>query len=1151
MPRDAHEFLLRVAAAATLQRAQWGDRSVEVPLARPERLDPDSFIFELADGSWLILAAPERAHQARADLRRWAARFEGDRVLALILLDEEERQELLASPPDRPSPGLRVGLFEARICLWDDDWPLLADVLLDAVRRRPPPPADTLVRLESRRTLPWPPRASPAPTEPFEQVVFALAQAHDLVRLVRGEARLRLSGGGSLTVLATTGEPEVDDRALAAAIAGMAPALGREAIYPGLLVVGGPIDLGDRVASILGERSRREPIYVIGPGGAVRPPDSDLRDLIALAYRYQGPRDLWGALEVGLERRNAILSREAEAAGEQRIGLVDGLLDALPQARLRWLHSTLALLEHAGREIHIRWVGPEGGDVGHAVEQWRLAAAAARWTRQSVDLLLVGGDLATWEKARAHLPGAPEGHLYQLGSDEKVRARAGIFGPLQPTVRALKRWLRRPESARQRSLADLRERLEQRAVAEFRAMVADADFGRRLFGRPAWATRLLLLAIALGYLLQYRWEGTTSAGAVRMGALTGEGLLLGEPWRWLAAAFLHASWWHIALNAWALWILGRRLEAMLGPHRFAILFLLSCVGGSMLHEVFSSPGDIAVGASTGVLGILAAQGALVLRRPDLIPDRIRRLLWREAWMNGLLILGISLLPFVGGLAHLGGALTGFGLVFSGVIVIGIRPGTATSPGPTEVVESMPWHALTAIMVALATSSMIAALLIGQPWVLQQPEGRLRDVLLDGGALTVPLPGSAGPPVLSTRPDGTRVVAAGDPLRDGLRIEVEARPSGSTEAVSLEVVRALRGGIGLSWESDTVAAGSFYTATPLDSGEDLLSLVSPEDRLLRRHFLAERDGVLFEVRVTGTSDVVRSRLSGTWKRIPGGLSAQSAAWPTLDPAPDLAAFFALVQDRPLPPLDEVRFEVRTALELASRVRGGEDLPPSALVRTSIRGRLIEIAHALSLHGQTDLALRLLKIAERAAGADETRHIKRLRSSIHEEAVQPDQALAALEGLSVPKLHEAQLHWQAGRPDKARALARPEIDPWWSSAADLAELAMAERRLNRGWARFLAGDIEGCIDDSREALHLDSSLLAARYNLGFCLLAQGDTVEATEHYRKAGHQADEPSAAPTRRAAARDLLRLVRDGVPGAAEQYDKSFGDLSQLPGYAP
>ena len=78
-----------------------------------------------------------------------------------------------------------------------------------------------------------------------------------------------------------------------------------------------------------------------------------------------------------------------------------------------------------------------------------------------------------------------------------------------------------------------------------------------------------------------------------------------QPWRLLTVTLVHASIWHIALNMLALWALGRSLEPLLGRWRFAVLYVLSAVGGSVLVALLA-PGTWVVGASGAVWGLLGA-----------------------------------------------------------------------------------------------------------------------------------------------------------------------------------------------------------------------------------------------------------------------------------------------------------------------------------------------------------------------------------------------------------------------------------------------------------------------------------------------------------------------------------------------------------------
>src|SRR4051812_12277626 len=87
--------------------------------------------------------------------------------------------------------------------------------------------------------------------------------------------------------------------------------------------------------------------------------------------------------------------------------------------------------------------------------------------------------------------------------------------------------------------------------------------------RAPIATYNLIGANLVMYLLEMLWGGADVAyeTTVQMGANLGRGALLIEPWRVLSYAFLHGSPMHIAMNMYALFILGSSLERLLGAGR--------------------------------------------------------------------------------------------------------------------------------------------------------------------------------------------------------------------------------------------------------------------------------------------------------------------------------------------------------------------------------------------------------------------------------------------------------------------------------------------------------------------------------------------------------------------------------------------------------
>lgn len=174
--------------------------------------------------------------------------------------------------------------------------------------------------------------------------------------------------------------------------------------------------------------------------------------------------------------------------------------------------------------------------------------------------------------------------------------------------------------------------------------------GRVAGGRPA-VTLSIIAVCVVAYLLQRVVPGFTSQFAfLPLAAAI-------EPWRFVTSAFLHSPGWvlHIAINMYALWLLGPYLEGMLGRLRFAVLYLLSAIGGSvgylLLVDPLRAPG--AVGASGAVFGLF---GAIVV---------VNRRLGRQMGQIVVIVAINAALPFlfpvIAWQAHLGGLVTGAAL----------------------------------------------------------------------------------------------------------------------------------------------------------------------------------------------------------------------------------------------------------------------------------------------------------------------------------------------------------------------------------------------------------------------------------------------------------------------------------------------------------
>ena len=85
-----------------------------------------------------------------------------------------------------------------------------------------------------------------------------------------------------------------------------------------------------------------------------------------------------------------------------------------------------------------------------------------------------------------------------------------------------------------------------------------------------------------------------------------------EYYRLVTSAFLHDGLLHILFNMYALYVIGPTLELVLGRWRYAAVYLLGALGGSVATLLFADPLSATIGASGAIFGLFAA--ALVLSR---------------------------------------------------------------------------------------------------------------------------------------------------------------------------------------------------------------------------------------------------------------------------------------------------------------------------------------------------------------------------------------------------------------------------------------------------------------------------------------------------------------------------------------------------------
>ncbi len=153
-------------------------------------------------------------------------------------------------------------------------------------------------------------------------------------------------------------------------------------------------------------------------------------------------------------------------------------------------------------------------------------------------------------------------------------------------------------------------------------------------------------------------------------------ILHGQAWRVVTCQFLHAGFWHLAMNMLGLWIFGGLVERKMGRRRYSFFYLLCGMAGPAMytalwtiglltpHHLLPTTTTPLVGASAGIFGVMLAAAYLEPGRMiDLYVSEIS--LKYFAWV----MVGVAAYTVLiqgenagGQAAHLGGALLGYVLI---------------------------------------------------------------------------------------------------------------------------------------------------------------------------------------------------------------------------------------------------------------------------------------------------------------------------------------------------------------------------------------------------------------------------------------------------------------------------------------------------------
>jgi membrane associated rhomboid family serine protease len=175
-------------------------------------------------------------------------------------------------------------------------------------------------------------------------------------------------------------------------------------------------------------------------------------------------------------------------------------------------------------------------------------------------------------------------------------------------------------------------------------------FGARARGgTPVTFTLLGLNVLMFVLTVSDLFRGTLNATGVDLALIEGP-VKNGEYYRLLTSMFLHFGLIHLGLNMYCLVLVGQQLEPILGRWRFAALYLVSGLGGSVATYLFAGGNSISAGASGAVFGLFAGLFVVARRlRADTGPI--------------LMTIGINLvftftIPEISKTGHVGGLVVG-------------------------------------------------------------------------------------------------------------------------------------------------------------------------------------------------------------------------------------------------------------------------------------------------------------------------------------------------------------------------------------------------------------------------------------------------------------------------------------------------------------
>ncbi|MGZ8501862.1 MAG: rhomboid family intramembrane serine protease [Candidatus Limnocylindrales bacterium] len=256
----------------------------------------------------------------------------------------------------------------------------------------------------------------------------------------------------------------------------------------------------------------------------------------------------------------------------------------------------------------------------------------------------------------------------------------------------------------------------------------DPRGARRYFARSRGQTGLPIpltyLIVGLTVIVSLAAETEDGFTILRSLALDGAAVAQGEWWRLLTVTLVHGGLLHLALNMYALYLVGPIVERIYGWKLFGLMYVMCALAGSAASLVFGAPGVPSVGASGAIFGIFGVVVAATRIHDPVLDRQSRMLVSRVGTIIVLnLILNVGFNSVGGNIdigAHIGGLVAGLWLGFILVpgnvrsvrdlwqMPAGSQAGMAVEPVDRRLVNLVRVLAVVALLIAIVVAVGIGA-----------------------------------------------------------------------------------------------------------------------------------------------------------------------------------------------------------------------------------------------------------------------------------------------------------------------------------------------------------------------------------------------------------------------------------------------------------